>query len=70
MSSEYHVEGVPPYILGKITQLQRASHEAAHAGSHMPEHASRIREYEHWCRYELERTIRTLLDRSERGAVK
>ncbi len=59
----YRVEGLPPAIRGKVTQLMNASHDAAFAGSAHPDDMDSTREYEQVCRYELERTILTHLQR-------
>lgn len=53
----YRIEGVPSAIRGKITQLMKASAEAALAGSMSPELADEVREYELVCRRNLEQTI-------------
>ncbi len=59
----YRVEGLPPAIRGKVTQLINAAHDAAWVGSAHPFDMDDIREYEHISRYELERTIMTHLER-------
>lgn len=61
----YRVEGLPPAIRGKITQLMNASLDAAFSGSQEPEVCKQQIEYEKVCRYELERTIKTYLDKKE-----
>lgn len=57
------VDGLPRPIKAKITQLINASREAAFAGSQPPEDRQAIREYQDVCRYNLERTIMTLLEK-------
>lgn len=58
----YQVSGLPPAILGKISEFQNAVRDAAFAGSNHPDDAETIREHVDWCRYQLERTIKTYLE--------
>lgn len=62
---QLRVEGLPPSIRGKITALMKAADEAAFAGSQPPEMREEITTNLQWARYELERTIVTLLDRKK-----
>lgn len=69
----YRVEGVPPSIRGKITQLMNATHDAAFSGMHDPDVSNQLIEYEKVCRYNLERTILTEIakaTRKKKGARK
>lgn len=62
---QLRVEGLPPSIRGKITALMNAAEEAAFAGSQPPESREEITTNLQWARYELERTIMTLLERKK-----
>lgn len=59
------VDGLPPAIKAKITQLVRASIELGFIGSQPPEYHEAIEEEYLTRRYNLERTIMTHLDRAK-----
>lgn len=61
----YTVEGLPPSIKGKITQFYNAVTEYACIGTQDPEFRGDIKDALVEARYELERTIKTLLDRDD-----
>ena len=62
----YRVEGLPPSVRGKVTQFAEAAMDYAMIGAAHPLDMGGIEEQYHNCRYELERTIKTLLDREAR----
>lgn len=60
---EYRVEGIPPAILGKITEFQDAVHQYAFKGAADPLDYDDIIEQLCIARYNLERTIKTYLEK-------
>lgn len=59
----YAVDGTPPAILGKITLLIDAAMTYAFRGSMAPDTADAAEEDLQIARYDLERTIKTVLSR-------
>lgn len=67
MRMQYEVDGLPPPIKAKITQFDQACQEYAFMGSQPPEdHEAIVHDYLQ-ARYNLERTIKTLLERKDIG---
>ena len=62
----YHVDGLPRSIKAKITELGEAAAEYAFIGAQDPEDHEAIEDHAHIARYNLERNIKTLLDRKDR----
>ena len=58
------VEGLPPAIKAKITQLVNAAHDAAFSGMADPVDRQAIDDYEIVSRYNLEQTIMTFLNKN------
>lgn len=67
MRAEYRVEGIPPSILAKITEFQKAVDEYAFIGTKHPEDHEAIEEQLCVARYNLERTIKTQLIKAGRA---
>jgi len=59
----YRVDGLPRQVRAKITELVHASQEMAFIGSYPPEDHDEIRENFLTRKYNLERTIKTHLER-------
>lgn len=57
----YSVEGLPRSVKGKVTQFAQACMDYAFIGCAHPLDMDNIEECYHVCRYELERTVLTLL---------
>ena len=62
----YHVDGLPRSIKAKITELGEAAAEYAFIGAQDPEDHEAIEDHAHIARYNLERNIKTLLDRKDK----
>lgn len=62
----YRVEGLPPSVRGKVTQFAEACMDYALIGCAHPLDMDDIEEYYHICRYELERTVLTLIEREKK----
>ncbi len=58
------VEGIPPSILGKITEYTDACFERAFIGTLDAEDHLTVEELYHISRYNLERTIKTELEKA------
>lgn len=61
----YQVDGLPPSIKGKVTELAEASMNYAFVGAADPLDMPGIEEAFHIARHDLERTVKTLLDREK-----
>lgn len=63
-SRTLRVEGLPPSILGKITEYTAACYEMAFIGTQDAEDHPAIEEEYEMARYDLERTIQTELEKA------
>lgn len=62
----YRVEGLPPSVRSKVTQFAQACMDYAFIGCAHPLDMDNIEEYYHISRYELERTVLTLIERERK----
>ena len=62
-SQTLRVEGIPPAILAKITEYTRACFERAFIGAQEPDDHEAIEFFYENARYNLERTIKTELEK-------
>lgn len=65
-----YVTDCPVPIKAKITQLENAAIDFALRGAAHPEDYDSIVEYAQVCRYELEQTINTIIDKRVKAALK
>lgn len=66
---DYRVDSLPIPIKAKITELENAICDLSWMGSQPPEHHASILEMVQTARYNLERTICTLLNRAAKEAA-
>lgn len=67
LDPNYQVDGLSRSIKAKITQLMKASHNAAFSGSAHPDDRADIEHAEKWARYCLERAIKTEIEKASKG---
>jgi hypothetical protein len=64
----HRVDGIPKQVRAKVTELINASRELAFIGSLAPEERDDVRDSYLTAKYNLERTIKTYLDRAKENS--